>query len=38
MFAELQLGDSRLYLNDEFPEMGGKSPLALNGTPVVIHE
>ena len=37
MFAELQLGDSRFYLNDEFPEMGGKSPLALNGTPVVIH-
>jgi PhnB protein len=34
MHAELQIGDSRLYLCDEFPEMGGKSPKTLGGTPV----
>ncbi len=37
MHAEVQIGDSRLYLNDEFPAMGATSPLALNGTPVTIH-
>jgi uncharacterized glyoxalase superfamily protein PhnB len=37
MHAELQIGDSRVYLTDEFPEMGARSPLALNGTPVTIH-
>jgi PhnB protein len=33
MHAELQIGDSRLMLSDEFPEMGGKSPQALGGSP-----
>src|SRR5262249_41328978 len=37
MHAEVQIGDSRLFLNDEFPDMGCVSPLALNGTPVTIH-
>src|SRR5262249_35476313 len=37
MHAELQIGDSRVYLNDEVPEMQALSPLALNGTPVTIH-
>jgi uncharacterized glyoxalase superfamily protein PhnB len=37
MHAEIQIGDSRIFLNDEFPEMGSRSPLALNGTPVTIH-
>lgn len=37
MHAELQLGDSRIYLADEFPDMGSLSPLGLKGTPVVIH-
>src|SRR5262249_32698248 len=37
MHAEIQIGDSRVFLNDEFPEMGARSPLALNGTPVQIH-
>lgn len=32
MHAELQIGDSVLFLNDEFPEMGGKSPQTLGGT------
>ncbi len=36
MHAELQIGDSMIMLSDEFPEMGGKSPEALNGTPVSI--
>ena len=37
MHAELQLGDSRIFLNDEFPQMGALSPLALKGSPVTIH-
>jgi uncharacterized glyoxalase superfamily protein PhnB len=36
--AEVQIGDSRLMLTDEFPEMGTSSgPLALGGTPVTLH-
>lgn len=31
--AELAIGDSRFYLSDEFPDMGGKSPKTLGGTP-----
>jgi len=37
MHAELQIGDSVIFLNDEFPEMGALSPLALKGTPVTVH-
>jgi uncharacterized glyoxalase superfamily protein PhnB len=37
MHAEIQIGDSRIFLNDEFPEMGASSPLALKGTPVTMH-
>jgi uncharacterized glyoxalase superfamily protein PhnB len=37
LHAEIQIGDSRVFLNDEFPEMGARSPLATNGTPVHIH-
>jgi uncharacterized glyoxalase superfamily protein PhnB len=37
LHAELQIGDSRLFLNDEFPDMGAQSPQALKGTPVTIH-
>jgi PhnB protein len=37
LHAELQIGDLRIFLNDEFPEMGARSPLATNGTPVQIH-
>jgi PhnB protein len=38
MHAELRIGDSRLMLADEFPEMGGeKSPAALGGSGVTIH-
>jgi PhnB protein len=34
--AELQVGDSRLMLADEFPEIGARSPMSLGGTPVSI--
>ncbi len=37
MHAELQLGDSRIFLNDEFPDMGALSPLAFKGTAVTVH-
>lgn len=33
MHAELQIGDSRLMLSDEQPQMGAKSPKAFGGTP-----
>lgn len=35
--AELQLGDSRVMLADEFPDMEFRSPLSIGGTPVTIH-
>jgi len=34
--AELQIGDSVVMLADEFPEMGGKSPKTVGGTPVTL--
>jgi PhnB protein len=37
MHAELKIGDSRLFLVDEFPEMGCRGPLGIGGTPVTIH-
>jgi PhnB protein len=37
MHAELQIGDSIIFLCDEFPNMAVQSPSALNGTPVTIH-
>jgi len=36
MHAEIRIGDSVLMLTDEFPEMGGKSPQALGGSPVYL--
>jgi PhnB protein len=35
--AELQIGDSRVMLADESPEMGVRSPRTIGGTPVTIH-
>jgi len=35
--AELQLGDSRVMLADEFPDMDFRSPLSMGGSPVHIH-
>jgi PhnB protein len=37
MHAALKIGDSRLFLVDEFPEMGCVGPQALGGSPVTIH-
>ncbi len=37
MHASLKIGDSILMLNDEFPQMGGRSPEALGGSPVTIN-
>lgn len=37
MHAEIQIGDSHVYLAEEFPDMGCKSPQAYNGSPVTIH-
>src|SRR4051794_8923420 len=34
--AELELGDSLVMLADTFPDMGGKSPKTIGGTPVTI--
>jgi PhnB protein len=33
MHAEIKIGDSRLMLADEFPQMGAVSPKSLGGTP-----
>jgi uncharacterized glyoxalase superfamily protein PhnB len=35
--AQLQIGDSVLYLADEWPQGSGKSPQSLKGSSVVVH-
>jgi PhnB protein len=35
--AELKIGDSRIMLADEFPDMGARSPKAFGGSPVSLH-
>ena len=35
--AELQIGDSPIFLADEWPQGPARSPQSLNGTPVVIQ-
>jgi len=37
MHAEMKIGDSTIFLNDEFPEMGAFSPLSTKGTAVTLH-
>lgn len=37
MHAEMQVGNSRFFLNDEFPEMGAMSPQSIGGTPITLH-
>ncbi|HEX2117068.1 MAG TPA: VOC family protein [Alphaproteobacteria bacterium] len=34
--AELRIGNSKLMLSDEFPEINVRSPLAIGGTPVAL--
>lgn len=36
LHGEIQIGDSRIMLSDENPDMGAMSPQALNGSPVSI--
>ena len=35
--AEIQIGNSRIMLADEHPEMGHRSPQSLGGSPVGLH-
>jgi PhnB protein len=35
--AEIKIGDARIMIADEFPEMDVRSPQSLGGTPVGIH-
>ena len=37
MHAEIQIGDSRIMLGEESPEMGAVSPQTLGGTPVALN-
>ena len=34
--AEIKIGDSRIMLADEYPEMGSRGPQSFGGTPVSI--
>src|SRR5688500_20392064 len=35
--AELQIGDSRVMLADEFPDLNFRAPSTLGGSPVMLH-
>jgi PhnB protein len=35
--AEIEIGDSRIMLADEYPDMDARSPTAFGGTPVSLH-
>ena len=37
MHSELKIGDSIIFICDEFPDMGSKSPKTLGGTPVSLN-
>jgi PhnB protein len=37
MHAEIQIGDSRIMLGEESPEMGARSPQTLGGSPVSLN-
>ena len=37
MHAAIKIGDSIVFLNDEFPEMGALSPAGSKATPVTLH-
>ena len=37
MHAELKIGDTKIYIGDENPEMGAVSPQTLNGSPVSLN-
>ena len=35
--AEIQIGDSRIMLADESPEVGARGPKTIGGSPVMLH-
>jgi len=35
--AEIRIGDSVLMLNDEYPDFGARSPVAIGGSPVAFQ-
>lgn len=35
--AEIKIGDAHVMLSDEVPEMGYRSPAALDGSPISLH-
>lgn len=35
--AELQIGDTKIMLADEYPEMGARAPESYGGSPISIH-
>lgn len=35
--SEVKIGDSRIFVNDEFPEMGARGPQSIGGTPVSLN-
>lgn len=37
MFAEMSIGDARIFVVDEYPEQRALSPTTLGGTPVALH-
>lgn len=37
MHASIRVNGSMVMMNDEYPEMGGHSPLVLGGSPVTLH-
>lgn len=37
MHAEIKIGDSMIFMAEEYPDMGCRSPKALGGSPVTIH-
>ena len=37
LHADLKIGDSHVFLVDEFPEMDCRGPQSVGGTPVTIH-
>jgi uncharacterized glyoxalase superfamily protein PhnB len=37
LHCEIRIGDSRIFVNDEFPEMGSRGPKLIGGSPVSLN-
>ncbi|HEX8088817.1 MAG TPA: VOC family protein [Blastocatellia bacterium] len=35
--SEIKIGDSRIFVNDEFPEMGARGPKSIGGSPISLN-